>query len=655
MIIITRYDSVTTDGQLQWQDALTTANTPFFGSSDGIFTNYTWASPPSPDPPGGLPQSPQPSECKVTHHPALITSAHLATSMGRSSADVYIGIDVFGRNCYGGYEVGRSLELIFPLRNRNKTMETNVSDSGTNPVDECELGLSVALFAPGWTWERETEDGSERSWKEWWEDDLRFWIGHPTATTEFSGGLNNKVHAVGSYFGPRERHFLWKGSQSKSHGSGDSPPPSDVPYKTSADGQWTAPPPFYTNFGRGTGYSWWVYGRKVYDPSSPLASDPPGRLGWTDIGTCFPKPDRIWPELVPLYLDETGSGGDTQGVCVLNRTSDDNWMVDHAAIIDSEAWQGGSSLEIVLRPGRNMNSHKPTCADTNTSLAILPLCTLNACHVALQQLIVTLETVIKLLPLTSTIGNFDIQTFQLQPYLIWANDGLSDECCYRLLSPSSSHATIGELANGWYSSKATLTLTDAGPLLSCKAGVPVVGLGIRLSRSLLRDDLRILVGEIRLSAVPIGEGGPTPSPASLLTATASSVGVLRWMPVPAPSAASPTSLWGILRWGNEDGAWRDVLSLSGYCNIFASVSRSEKTSKNAQDHDACMWLGTSTYEHDSHSFVVAGLEPSGLVSGYDGHTEVANQWFPTYPVAVGVDVYCFSTVNSHHLHCASDR
>lgn len=37
-----RYDSVTVDGKLNWQDQLNEHNKPFFDICDGIFVNYTW-------------------------------------------------------------------------------------------------------------------------------------------------------------------------------------------------------------------------------------------------------------------------------------------------------------------------------------------------------------------------------------------------------------------------------------------------------------------------------------------------------------------------------------------------------------------------------------------------------------------------------------
>lgn len=41
-IIHWRYDSVTIEGHLDWQDQLNHKNKPFFDICDGIFVNYTW-------------------------------------------------------------------------------------------------------------------------------------------------------------------------------------------------------------------------------------------------------------------------------------------------------------------------------------------------------------------------------------------------------------------------------------------------------------------------------------------------------------------------------------------------------------------------------------------------------------------------------------
>ncbi|KAG5495200.1 hypothetical protein JKF63_02255 [Porcisia hertigi] len=98
------YDAVTIDGQLSYQNALNSRNKPFFDSSDGIFTNYFW----------------NPMHLSLTK-----------TVAGIRSADAYVGVDVYGRNMYGGGGYNTHVAVGEAVRAR----------------------LSVALFAPAWTME----------------------------------------------------------------------------------------------------------------------------------------------------------------------------------------------------------------------------------------------------------------------------------------------------------------------------------------------------------------------------------------------------------------------------------------------------------------------------------------------------------------------
>ncbi|CAG9786427.1 unnamed protein product [Diatraea saccharalis] len=103
------YDSVTIEGTLNWQNALNKRNKPFFDACDGIFTNYSW------------------------------TGDHIkesALEAGERLTDLYIGIDVWGRNFYGGGQF-----------NTHEAM--NVAYS---------YGCSIAIFAPAWTHEAVTSD-----------------------------------------------------------------------------------------------------------------------------------------------------------------------------------------------------------------------------------------------------------------------------------------------------------------------------------------------------------------------------------------------------------------------------------------------------------------------------------------------------------------
>ncbi|CAK8566446.1 unnamed protein product [Lathyrus sativus] len=113
------YDSVTIDGELNWQDQLNEYNKPFFDICDGIFVNYTWKE----------------------SYPKL--SAAVA---GDRNFDVYMGIDVFGRNTYGGGQW-----------NANVALDVIRKDE-----------VSAAIFAPGWVYETKQPPDFETAQNSWW-------------------------------------------------------------------------------------------------------------------------------------------------------------------------------------------------------------------------------------------------------------------------------------------------------------------------------------------------------------------------------------------------------------------------------------------------------------------------------------------------------
>ncbi|CAN0505755.1 unnamed protein product, partial [Ectocarpus sp. 12 AP-2014] len=131
------YDSVTVEGELEWQDCLNGKNRVFFDACDGIFSNYAW-------------EADYPSAC------ALEAQAR--------RYDVYMGIDTFGRGTWGGggFDVDKALGKIR------------------------RAGVSAALFAPAWTMEEETTGGGQvdpypgrGGWQkveqEFSEIDFKFW------------------------------------------------------------------------------------------------------------------------------------------------------------------------------------------------------------------------------------------------------------------------------------------------------------------------------------------------------------------------------------------------------------------------------------------------------------------------------------------------
>ncbi|ORY42295.1 hypothetical protein BCR33DRAFT_767168 [Rhizoclosmatium globosum] len=117
------YDSLTIHGQLRWQDRVNDENKPFFDVCDGIFVNYTWKQ----------------------DYPR-----QTAAVVGSRREDVYYGIDVWGRNTFGGggFNIHKALREITAQ------------------------GLSTAIFAPAWTYEflgHELFDAAEK----------RLWHGEP--------------------------------------------------------------------------------------------------------------------------------------------------------------------------------------------------------------------------------------------------------------------------------------------------------------------------------------------------------------------------------------------------------------------------------------------------------------------------------------------
>lgn len=72
------YDSMTNDGDIDWQNNLTVKNELFFQNTDGIFINYWW-------------KKDYPEEARK-----------IVENQGRLGIDVYFGTDVWGRQTFGG-------------------------------------------------------------------------------------------------------------------------------------------------------------------------------------------------------------------------------------------------------------------------------------------------------------------------------------------------------------------------------------------------------------------------------------------------------------------------------------------------------------------------------------------------------------------------
>ncbi|KAH0586839.1 hypothetical protein H2248_005684 [Termitomyces sp. 'cryptogamus'] len=270
------YDSVIFNGQLKWQDRLNSLNLPFFLSSTAIFTNYTW--PPS------YPNTTAEYFLSLESVLAGSTLGSEPRTSKKSLSDIYMGVDVWGRGSHGGGGFG--------------------SYKAITHIDPGSLGLSVALFGQGWTWESE-QDKPGFNWEKWWEYDRKLWVGPTSGDVE--------VPDV-----PRRR-----GEPECPHGPFQ-PITSFFPHN---------PPPdpldlfFHTTFNPGVGRAWFVNGTNVYQTGD----------GWTDIDKQCSVGDLLWP-LPAVQWD------DDERISPLPHVL--------PAICFEDAWNGGSSVRIdVSCPG----------------------------------------------------------------------------------------------------------------------------------------------------------------------------------------------------------------------------------------------------------------------------------------------------------------
>ena len=158
---------------------------------------------------------------------------------------VFVGVDVWGRHQYGGGGLN--------------------SYRAITHIDPQSLGLSVALFGPGWTWESE-QDNPGWNWEQWWQFERQLWIG-PSRPDE--------VVPV-----PKPPQWPYGG-----------PKGDEGPFKPIHAFFAHAPPPdprkfsFYTCFSPGIGHAWFVNGANVLETKQL----------WTDIDKQCSIGNLVWP------------------------------------------------------------------------------------------------------------------------------------------------------------------------------------------------------------------------------------------------------------------------------------------------------------------------------------------------------------------------
>ena len=204
-----------------------------------------------------------------------LISTQLGSGAIKTLQDVYTGVDVWGRGSHGGGGFGsyRAIEHIDPVS----------------------LGLSVALFGQGWTWET-MQDKPDFSWDSWWEAERRLWIGPPEKVT-VPPRPEGELDCLHGPFRPFSDFFAFQ------------PPPDPALL------------PFCTSFSPGVGFAWFVNGKVVM----PRTED-----GWADIDKQSSLGDRLWPQPDVQWEDREGT---TEPVP--NASSDLHF---------DDAWLGGNGL-----------------------------------------------------------------------------------------------------------------------------------------------------------------------------------------------------------------------------------------------------------------------------------------------------------------------
>ncbi|PRW45396.1 glycoside isoform A [Chlorella sorokiniana] len=140
------YDAVTTEGKLRWQNTLNSLNRPFFDACDAIWVNYTWR---------------------------RGTPAAVRKEAGPRAADVYMGVDCFGRGTYGGGGFRCNTALRACLAQ----------------------GLSAALFATAWPYEGDCGPSASPCWLErdalFWGRIERAWEALPLGGSASAAGMSS--------------------------------------------------------------------------------------------------------------------------------------------------------------------------------------------------------------------------------------------------------------------------------------------------------------------------------------------------------------------------------------------------------------------------------------------------------------------------------
>lgn len=414
------YDGVTIEGlSNNWQNRLSPSNLPFFNVSSSIFLNYFWG---------------------MDHLKDTINRVDKST---RSRNEVAVGLDVWGRNQYGGggFDCWRALDFIVEASEKKPSSDVALSSSSLVALNNSSTtsSLSLALFAPGWSIESDNLKHSistKEGYKKWWEDESYLWNGGEET-------INAKKEKIRKEKEEREKRGILRArdlARMLSNGVDRVVPiptfdyNSNLPVISGAFRSITsyfksprAPPvphsTFYTNFSNGSGHDFYFNGKKV------LSSE----AGYTDMDFSYPPPSLFY------FLP-------TAGV--------------ELSLHEDDAWIGSVSLNI-------------RASLTSNSLAI-PLC----------------PTSLSIPP--NIIGA------AYKVVVVWKSVEGSKSVGFHFGDPRINvfGATTLDLDSGWVSTSAFITTSTIQSL-----SIPISSFGIQLasSSSSIPQPISILVGSLSLS------------------------------------------------------------------------------------------------------------------------------------------------------------
>lgn len=198
--------------------------------------------------------------------------------------DIFVGVDVWGRGQHGGGGLGCYKAL--------------------SHIDPKSLGLSVALFGHGWTWESQ-QDNPGWDWDTWWAYERLFWVGPQNESDIPIIKDEPDRQGIVCTHGPYQPLSDFFNPQ---------PPPDPLRL------------PFFTSFSPGVGRAWFIEGVKVWEVEG-------GSPGWTDLDKTTSLGDMLWPRPTLSWHDMEREDAPPAATSTLTM---------------DRAWLGGSSLTLTL-------------------------------------------------------------------------------------------------------------------------------------------------------------------------------------------------------------------------------------------------------------------------------------------------------------------